>query len=115
MPDSTVWPLEPHTAAKHSILRRYLQGYYPKMASAQTRLIFVDGFAGPGQYEGGQPGSPVIALEALTGHSQFQRWSNCVFSFLFIEEDRSRFELLEATLKARRDPDNVKVYPRWVL
>ncbi|MXW25862.1 MAG: three-Cys-motif partner protein TcmP [Dehalococcoidia bacterium] len=112
MPETTVWPLEPHTAAKHSILRRYLQGYYPKMASAQRRLVFVDGFAGPGEYVGGKPGSPVIALDTLTGHNQFPRWSDTEFLFLFIEEDAARFELLSSTLAAREDPANVRVATR---
>ena len=112
MPDDTIWPLEPHTKAKHSILRRYLQGYYPKMASAQRQLIFIDGFAGPGRYLEDEPGSPVIALDALTGHNQFSRWSNTLFSFLFIEEDADRFELLAGTLSARQDPDNVVVRTR---
>lgn len=109
MPNDTVWPLEPHTQAKHSILRRYLQGYYPKMASVQQRLVFIDGFAGPGQYQGGEPGSPVIALDALTRHNQFPRWSGTKFPFLFIEEERSRFDLLNTTLASRQDPANVSV------
>ena len=112
MLESTIWSLEPHTAAKHSILRRYLQGYYPKMASVQRRLVFVDGFAGPGEYVGRKPGSPVIALDTLTGHTQFSRWSNTEFVFLFIEEDNARFELLSSTLAAREDPENVRVTAR---
>ena len=109
VPDDTVWPLEPHTKAKHSILRRYLQGYYPKMSSAQGRLVFVDGFAGPGEYEGGTPGSPVVALNALTDHNSFTRMSGCEFVFLFIEERRDRFDNLKATLEERVDPTNVVV------
>lgn len=112
MPSDTVWPLEPHTAAKHSILRRYLQAYFPKLSSAQNRIVFIDGFAGPGEYEGGEPGSPVIALDALTQHKHFPNMSGCEFVFLFIEENRPRFEMLQATLAERNDPPNVKVSPR---
>ena len=46
----TIWPLEPHTAAKHEILRRHLGAWFPIMCSWNRRLVFVDGFAGPGQY-----------------------------------------------------------------
>lgn len=105
----TVWPLEPHTAAKHSILRRYLQGYYPKMASTRGRIVFVDGFAGPGEYEGGEPGSPVIALESLITHRHFPRMPGCEFIFLFIEENLSRFAMLRDKLAERQHPPNVKV------
>ena len=105
----TVWPLEPHTAAKHSILRRYLQGYYPKMASTRGRIVFVDGFAGPGEYEGGEPGSPVIALDSLIEHSYFPKMSTREFIFLFIEENLARFEMLRDKLAERQRHPNVKV------
>jgi hypothetical protein len=38
---------EPHTIAKHVILRKYLAGWMPTLSSWNKRLIFIDGFAGP--------------------------------------------------------------------
>ena len=108
----TIWPLEPHTAAKHSILRRYLQGYYPKMASTQGRIVFVDGFAGPGVYAGGEDGSPIIALDSLIGHSHFPKMATREFHFLFIEENRARFEMLRRTVAGRQPYPNVKPHVR---
>lgn len=108
----TVWPLEPHTAAKHSILRRYLQAYYPKLASTRGLIVFVDGFAGPGEYEGGEPGSPIIALDVLTRHSHLPNMKSCRFKFLFIEEKQARFEMLRATVDSRQHPSNVEVVVR---
>jgi hypothetical protein len=35
--------------------------------------VFIDGFAGPGRYSGGEPGSPVIALQVLLAHPYFQQ------------------------------------------
>ncbi len=107
MASKIVWPLDPHTAAKHSILRRYLQAYYPKLGR-RGRVLFVDGFAGPGVYEGGEPGSPIIALDSLTKHRYFPKMSNCEFVFLFIEEDVDRAQHLESLISARSDPPNVK-------
>jgi len=112
MPDDTLWPLEPHTAAKHSILRRYLHAYYPKLASTRDRIDFVDGFAGPGVYAGGEPGSPIIALDALAEHRHLPRMANCRFSFLFIEEDPARFAMLKRILDGRQHPPNVEVKVR---
>ena len=112
MPEDTVWELKPHTAAKHSILRRYLQAYFPKLASTQTRLVFIDGFAGPGEYEGGEPGSPIVALDSLTEHSHFPKMSNCRFTFLFIEERKDRFDNLRAILEERDDLPNVAMAMR---
>jgi hypothetical protein len=31
-------------------------------------LLYVDGFAGPGEYSDGEDGSPIIALKAALGH-----------------------------------------------
>ncbi len=112
MPNETVWQLDPHTRAKHSILRRYLHAYYPKLGSTRARIDFVDGFAGPGVYRGGEPGSPIIALDALAEHRHLPRMANCKFAFLFIEEDPARFEMLRGILGRRRDPSNVEVAVR---
>jgi hypothetical protein len=42
-----------------------------------------DGFAGPGVYAHGEPGSPVLVLEALLHHEHFSRWAGTEFLFLF--------------------------------
>lgn len=107
-----LWKIKPHTLAKHEILRRYLQAYYPKLASTRDLIVFVDGFAGPGVYAGGEDGSPVIALDALTRHSHLPNMKSCRFQFLFIEEDRARFEMLKATVDSRQHPPNAEVTVR---
>ncbi len=68
---STRWKLEPHTAAKHEILRQYLNAWFPILGSQHERVVFLDGFAGPGIYEDGEPGSPIIALRTLLEHAFF--------------------------------------------
>lgn len=55
-PRATHWALEPHTQAKHLILRRYLEAWLPIMATHNGRIVFVDGFAGPGRYVGREEG-----------------------------------------------------------
>lgn len=97
-----VWPIEEHTRAKHELLRRYLAAWYPILASSgrHQRLVFIDGFAGPGIYESGEPGSPLIALQALTDHAHFDRWSATEFRFLFIEKEADRCHSLEEELES---------------
>lgn len=51
-PRETVWEMEPHTQAKHEILRGYLSAWLPIMSKYNERLVYVDGFAGPGVYRG---------------------------------------------------------------
>lgn len=98
-PRDTVWTLEPHTAAKHDLLRHYLKAWYPILARHSGRVIFLDGFAGPGIYEGGQSGSPIIAINTLLEHSYFPNLNECEFVFLFIENNSERLDRLETELQ----------------
>jgi hypothetical protein len=41
------------------------------MGRSFNELLYVDGFAGPGVYEGGEMGSPIIALRAALLHRAF--------------------------------------------
>jgi three-Cys-motif partner protein len=77
----------------------------------EPRLLMVDGFAGPGRYEAGQPGSPLIMLDALLKHSAFPRLGDVKFLFLFIEHDKRRFDALANELAQMEPlPSNVVVY-----
>jgi three-Cys-motif partner protein len=67
-PRTTTWTLEPHTKGKHMVLQHYMGAWLPILTSWNGRVLFVDAFAGPGEYSGGEPGSPVIALRALINH-----------------------------------------------
>lgn len=111
--EPTIWPLAPHTRAKHEILREYLNAWYPKLGSWSGRINFIDGFAGPGRYSDGEPGSPIIAVETLLNHTAFTsgRLSG-QFNFMFVEQRPDRFEQLQQTVAAvaARTPNNVKVH-----
>jgi len=87
----TIWALEPHTGAKHEILRRYLDAWYPILGSWNDRIVYIDGFAGPGRYKGGEPGSPLIAIERFLEAKRNGRVRDTtgVF-FLFVERDEKR-------------------------
>jgi three-Cys-motif partner protein len=94
----TIWPLSPHTVAKHRILRGYLNAWLPILANhpKSKRVLYIDGFAGPGEYEGGEEGSPVIALKAVLEHShQF----TTPVRLVFIEGRQDRHKHLREVLK----------------
>lgn len=97
----TIWELGPHTAAKHKILRDYLGAWFAILGRRRVRLMFLDGFAGPGTYSGGEPGSPVVALETLLGHSQFANLE-AEFVFIFLEADEERYASLIDQLEKYR-------------
>lgn len=110
-PNTTIWPVEPQTEAKHEILRRYLGGWFGKMGHSLSRAVFFDAFAGPGEYADGSPGSPLIALDVLRHHRVVN--TPCEFVLLFNEKDAARFEHLRNRLELEAAtnplPSNVKV------
>ena len=97
--DETIWKIEPHTEAKHEILRRYLEAWLPIMSRYHARIVYLDGFAGPGVYLGGEYGSPVIAIETAVKHVLQANFKEIVF--FFIERDKRRAEMLEKVLAER--------------
>jgi len=105
-PKETVWSLDPHTAAKHEILRCYLQAWFPILNSYHDRIIYIDGFAGPGRYEGGEPGSPIIALDVAASH---RRHLSGELVFWFIDEREDRIEHLKKELAGRTVPRHFRV------
>ena len=109
-PKQTIWSIEPHTAAKHELLKHYLNAWFPILGSRESRVIFLDGFAGPGVYDDGQPGSPIIALQTLLNHRAFPRYRKTEFIFHFIEKDAPRLDRLRTELRQFDQlPPNVKV------
>lgn len=100
------WEAQPHTLAKIDILRGYLNAWFPilSMSNSGRSIYYIDGFAGPGRYEHGQPGSPLVALECAGGAlvTGFQRgnWRAGPVYCLFVETDRNSVASLKAELAA---------------
>lgn len=115
--NSTTWDLAEHTRAKHQLLCSYLNAWFPILARSQTsgRVVFIDGFAGPGVYDGGEPGSPLVALNTLVSHSYFKNLSSTEFVFRFIEADEDRHLSLQNAVqrywqdRAGEKPANIHV------
>jgi hypothetical protein len=108
-PRSITWPLEPHTAVKHAILHTHLDAWLPILTSQHGRVVVLDGFAGPCQYAGGEPGSPLIALNAFLQHLSPQVRSKEA-TFYFIEQDRKRCERLRQVLATRTLPPTAQIH-----
>lgn len=110
-PKKTLWSLEPHTRGKHLVLKSYLDAWLPILGTWNGRILFIDGFAGPGEYESGEPGSPIIALDAMKNHiAQSKITAEVVFDF--IEKDQDRASHLKALVSARKStlPSKCKVH-----
>lgn len=104
-PKDVLWDRDPHTAAKHEILRGYLAAWFPIMAAGfgTEGLTYVDAFAGPGEYKNSKTSSPVIALTQahrrdVTKHYTEQR-------LLLIEKNPDRYAHLKSVIAKR--------FPAW--
>jgi three-Cys-motif partner protein len=104
-PQTTIWSMDRHTQAKHEILRKYLGAWLPILLKFAGQARIVDGFAGPGTYENGEIGSPLIALQTLLNH-QSSTVQNAIKSqsieLIFIEEDRRRQIHLQKLLEEQK-------------
>ena len=114
----TVWNLEEHTRAKHQLMDHYISAWFPirTIQGHNKRVVFLDGFAGPGTYSDGEPGSPLIALEALVSSLHFDQLAGTTFEFVFVEKRPDRFRRLQVEIsefwRSRGGkPPNVNVHP----
>jgi three-Cys-motif partner protein len=104
-PKTTIWELEPHTAQKHEILRRYLQAWAPILSQGNfPHLVVIDGFAGPGRYSKGEEGSPIIAVKAVI---EQPRAIKAKVDFHFIELVEARADHLRSEITSIDLPPNV--------
>ena len=91
----TIWEADAHTLAKTALLRGYLNAYFPILGRSRPgqTILYVDGFAGPGEYTNSSEGSPVAALaaigEAIKGAAD--AWKATDVCCAFIEADHERF------------------------
>ena len=111
--EPVLWAREDHTKAKHELLLAFFNkwvsvhsGYFASHGGGLVRVY--DGFAGPGVYLGGEPGSPRILLDALLANTNVRgRWSAVRYEFTFVEQDPRRAMRLRTILgqvqRAARD------------
>jgi three-Cys-motif partner protein len=104
----TLWPMSRHAAAKHVILRKYLEAWLPILGGgryAHDDLVLIDAFAGPGRYSTGEDGSPLLLIKAYLGHSGE---ITATPHFFFIEEDARRVDHLRGEVAALSVPAHVE-------
>ena len=80
---------------KHGILGRYLRVFCSKtgLRSPDHRVIYLDGYAGPGMYDNGDPGSPALAVTTA------ERLADCRELYgIYVENNPTLAHELEARL-----------------
>jgi three-Cys-motif partner protein len=99
-PSDTLWPIEPHTEKKHELLRKYIEAWLPIVGRFSDRVVYIDGFAGPGTYSGCEDGSPLVVLKTARDHAH----ANSELICIFIEADADRYAHLENILSQLSPP-----------
>ena len=80
--------------AKHAILQRYLGGWFPKLTSANNRVLYIDCHAGRGRHTTGQEGSPIIALKGLLKHRSIDKiLKRADVNFIFFERNDKNYQI----------------------
>ena len=97
----------PLQAKKHELIKRYLQAWFPILASATGKIVYFETHAGRGTYGGGAEGSPIVALKTLLEHrSLFQILRRCEVAFVFVEQDPENLKSLEQELARLRQEES---------
>ena len=98
---SDYWALKyPETLLKHEVLEKYLRAYLTILKSSARKFVYIDGFAGRGYYEGGNPGSPIHAMQLF---AELRRDIDVPMKLVFIEGDKKNsIELSAAVAEAAR-------------
>ena len=110
----TIWNAPPHTIAKIEMLRAYLVAWFQILGRSRQGqdLLYVDGFAGPGEYSNYSTGSPLAALSAakealeLTGSQWIANKIHCAF----IEADIDRCNHLVQKIESVEQGGNVETH-----
>jgi three-Cys-motif partner protein len=98
----------PHHAAKHALLREYINAWFPKLGFTYRQTVVIDAFASTGRYGGKQPGSPLVLLQAYTGRSDRHRFK-APPHFIFIESELRFARHLRAEVDAIGDLRGARV------
>src|SRR5689334_15283365 len=102
--------MAPHTAVKHLLLKRYLDCWFPILGKFNSRINYIDGFAGPGEYGGGELGSPILAIEAARYHVDRGTLSpNVNINFIFVEINPEYASHLRSKLRLLQLPPQFSV------
>lgn len=110
-----VWKADPHTIAKIKILEAYLMAWFQILGRTRAgqELVYIDGFAGPGEYTNSPNGSPMAALSSASIALSRTKtdWKAGDIYCIFIEESASRFAHLMNRLGNSEVPEKIKITP----
>jgi three-Cys-motif partner protein len=106
-----LWEAKPHTLAKIEIVRQYLVRWFQILGfrHLSQRLVYIDGFAGPGAYTNTADSSPLAALKAAAQVLQSTpAIGSKEFCFLFSEKEPWCADHLRAAIEKETLPKQIQ-------
>lgn len=105
---SPLWVCPPRTQAKLEILKNYLGAWFSILANKGFRHVYyIDGFCGPGEYENGVEGSPLIA--ARLASSTAQKNPGFKATLIYVDNDPAAVKHLEEIFSKNKQHPNVNI------
>lgn len=92
---------------KHGILKVYLPKFVAKLSSTNRKVVLIDGYAGEGRYESGQPGSAIQMLEIAASLVKIRESEVDVY---LVERDKETFNKLSTEVEAFQNIERLNVY-----
>jgi three-Cys-motif partner protein len=85
----------PWSKIKDKVIEGYMPAYLRKVARLGKPILLVDGYAGPGSFNDGSPGSPFIMCTAAEQHVKDK------YSAIFVNHKEAHHQQLETLLVAK--------------
>jgi len=102
--DAEKWEMKGQTEMKHDILESYLIPWLRKIKEVDSKVRYIDGFAGKGEYTTGEFGSPVIAMDVADRHMDTLTPTLEEYECVFVEKDDENYGELQQTV-AEKEAD----------
>ncbi|MGJ3239646.1 MAG: three-Cys-motif partner protein TcmP [Anaerolineae bacterium] len=83
----------PWSKIKDAILGSYMSPYFAKMSRTHYPFLIIDAFAGPGRFDDGSPGSPLIICQAA------ERYAKGRYEAIFINLNKDHHNQLSSILE----------------
>ena len=103
--DPKKWEYSVHCYVKHKLFEKYFQKWSIILGRTFSKIGYFDGFAGRGVYEGGEEGSPLLALKVLESNKKYYDSCLCVF----VEKVNENYKVLSDLLDEKKKKISSKI------
>ena len=100
---------KPWSKIKDNILTKYIEPYLNKIKELKRPIVIVDGFAGPGKFNDGSEGSPLIICRRINEEKERLK-INIPIIGIFIDKKKRHYTALKNNLQEYIDKETAFVF-----